>query len=157
TLSPAEAMSVTCWVLTDLAGQHDKWFLNRLAGGAADCGFRFGLSAGKPSFAVPLTNWSHHLVAPEPLPTGRWVHLAGTFDGQTIRLYVDGVEQASTARVGPLKPSSRPLWLGSYEAGHRAHFTGLLDEVKLYDRALGAAEVRAQYEALAAQAATAGR
>jgi hypothetical protein len=45
-------------------------------------------------------------------------------------------------RPGQIRPNDFRLCLGSYEAGHRAHFTGLLDEVRLYDRALSAAEVR---------------
>ena len=56
--------------------------MNRVFGGGANTGYRLGLLDGKPCFEVPLTDWSHHLTASKPLPLGRWVHLAGTFDGQ---------------------------------------------------------------------------
>ena len=140
-LSPRTALTVECWVKTDVAGQSDKWFANRMYGGAAAGGFRFGLAQGRPCFAVPLTDWSHHLAADVVLPLGKWVHLAGTFDGQTIRLYVDGAPHGQMERPGPLKPSESPLTLGSYEAGHVAHFQGLLDEVRLYSRALTPEEI----------------
>lgn len=144
-LSFDSAMTVECWVKTDTGGQDNRWLVNRVYGGGSAAGFRLGVMAGKPCFEVPMTDWSHHLIADTPLPTGRWVHLAGTFDGKTMRLYVDGEERGTMERAGPIHPSAFPLSLGSYEAGHPAFFTGLLDEVKLYNRALSHDEVRAQY------------
>lgn len=141
-LSPSNAFTVACWVKTDLAGQKHAWFINRIFGGSTSSGFRLGLQDGRPCFGVPVTSFSHHLTGKAPLPTGHWVHLAGTFDGQTMRLYMDGEEQGALARPGPLQPNGRPLCLGNYDAGHAAHFTGLLDEVKLYSQALSADEVR---------------
>jgi len=151
-LSPTTALTIECWVKTDEAGQTDKWFLNRIYGGDVASGYRMGLSGGKPSFGLPLTNWSHHLIAAEPLPTGRWVHLAGTFDGEVMRLYVDGEEGGTLERPGPVKANAFHLCLGSYEVGHKAHFTGLLDEVRLYGRALPADEVREHHRKLADRA-----
>ena len=100
-----------------------------------------GVLEGKPCFEVPMTAWSHHLKANKPLPTGRWVHLAGTFDGKTMRIYIDGEECGVMDRPGPIHPTESPLCLGNYAQKHAAHFAGLLDEVKLYDRALSAEEV----------------
>ena len=145
-LSPPEALSIACWVKADVAGQNDKWFVNRIFGGGTATGYRLGLQAGKPCFAVPLTDWSHHLRADVDLPIGRWTHIAGTFDGRTMRIYVDGQERGALERPGPVRPNDFPLCLGSYDVGHAAHFQGLLDEVTLYARALTAAEVRAQYQ-----------
>ncbi|MBU0608360.1 MAG: glycoside hydrolase family 99-like domain-containing protein [Armatimonadetes bacterium] len=140
-LSPA-ALTVACWVKTDLADQSDKWMVNHIYSGGTNTGYRLGLAGGRPSFGVPVTSFSPHLTGDKPLPTGRWVHLAGTFDGQTMRLYMDDEQVGALDRPGPAKPNALPLCLGSYEAGHRAFFTGLLDEVKLYDRALTAEEVK---------------
>jgi len=146
-LSPASALTLECWVKTGLAGQKNAWFVNRVSGAdhKASTGFRFGLLGGKPCFEVPLTTFSHHLTAGAALPLGRWVHLAGTFDGRVMRLYVDGEERGTMERPGPLKPGSHPLCLGNYEVNHAAYFTGLLDEVKLYDRALTPEEVRTHH------------
>ncbi len=142
-LAPAKGLTFECWVKTDQAGQNDRWFVNRIYSGHLDTGYRFGLAGGRVSFAIPLTDWSHHLVAAEPLPVGRWVHLAGTYDGQMMRVYQDGREVGHLARTGPVKPNPEPLCLGNYARDHRAHFQGLLDEVRLYDRALTADEVAA--------------
>ncbi|MBN2308140.1 MAG: glycoside hydrolase family 99-like domain-containing protein [Candidatus Hydrogenedentes bacterium] len=142
-LSPESGLTVACWVKTDETGQSNQWFVNHVFSGGTQTGYRMGLVDDKPTFEVPQTSWSHHLKAPSPLPTGRWVHLAGTFDGKTMRLYVDGVEQATMDRPGPVNGNQFPLCLGSYAKGHWAHFKGLLDEVLLYGRALSPAEVGA--------------
>ncbi len=153
-LSPTNAISLECWVKTDLAGQDNKWFVNRVVAGSTSAGYRLGVLQGKPCFEVPLTDWSHHLKATTPLPTGRWVHLAATFDGKIMRIYVDGEECGTMERPGPVKPSEARLCLGNYEPGHRAHFTGMLDEVKLHSRALSAAEIHKHYQALGKRAGT---
>lgn len=52
------------------------------------------------------------------------------------------MDGAGRGAAGALQPNDKPLCLGNYDAGHAAHFTGLLDEVKLYSRALSADEIR---------------
>ncbi len=142
-LNPGGALTIECWVRTERAGQPNNWLVNRVYQ-SGDTGYRLGVVDGKPCFEVPETSWSHHLSASEDLPTGRWVHLAGTFDGTTMRIYVDGREQGSMERPGPVKANAYPLTLGSYEAGHQAAFAGSLDEVRLYRRALTAEEIAAR-------------
>ena len=141
-LGPAEAMSITCWVRSDQAGQENAWFVNRVFAGGTSTGYRMGVLHGRPCFEIPLQEWSHHLTADQPLPTGEWVRLAGTFDGKTMRLYVNGEECGAMDRPGPVQANEFHLCLGNYDVGHAAHFVGLLDEVKLYNRALAPEELR---------------
>jgi len=142
-LDPGEAMTVECWIRTDVAGQDNKWLVNRVYQ-SGDAGYRLGSLRGRPCFEVPQTAWSHHLEGDTEVPMGRWVHLAGTFDGSMMRVYMDGRECGSMERPGPVKACTWPITLGSYEQGHAAFFTGLLDEVRLYNRALSAEEIAAQ-------------
>jgi len=142
TLSEMETLTIECRVKTDLAGQDEKWLANRITGDNPSAGFRLGMQAGKPSFQLPLSNWSHQLTGSEPLPVGRWVHLAATFDGEVMRLYLDGIECGTMKRPGTLQPCKAHLVLGNFDVGHAAHFTGHLDDVRLYRRALAADEIR---------------
>lgn len=127
-------LTVECFARTDAPVQENRWIVNCVHGADPASGFRLGVLGGRPCFQVPLTPWSHHLKAAEPLPAGRWVHLAGTFDGATMRIYVDGVERGAMERQGPLRPATGPLILGSYAVGHGSHFVGLLDDVRVFDR-----------------------
>jgi len=153
-LSPTAALTIECWVKTDAAGQDNKWFVNRVFAGGTSTGYRLGLLEGKPCFEVPLTDWSHHLKASAALPIARWVHVAGTFDGKLMKIYVDGEQRGAMERPGRVHPNGFPLCLGSYEASHPAHFSGLLDEVRIYGRPLTADEVREHYRKRAARPGT---
>ena len=137
-----ERLTVSCWIKTDQAKQSDRWFVNSIYGGTTDSGYRLGLSGGGLCWGVPETEWSHHRSAKAPLPLGRWVHVAATADSQVMRIYMDGREVAQAARTVPVgMPLGRPLTLGNYEHKHRAHFQGLLDEVRIYDRVLAPAQI----------------
>jgi hypothetical protein len=76
------------------------------------------------------------------LPAGEWTHLAVTYDGSLIRLYVNGTLQGTQAQTGPLVTSSQPLRLGG-DAVWSEWFDGSLDEIRVYDRPLSAAEIQA--------------
>jgi hypothetical protein len=72
-----------------------------------------------------------------------WTHVAGTYDGAAVRLYVNGLQVASTPATAPMTATTDPLQIGTKGPGSAAgdHFNGLLDEVRLYGRALSAAEI----------------
>ncbi len=76
------------------------------------------------------------------LPLNTWTHLAATYDGTTIRLYVNGVQTGSRAASGSIAGSSSPLRIGG-NAVWGEHFAGLIDEVRIYNRALDAGAIQA--------------
>ena len=61
---------------------------------------------------------------------GQWVHLAVTGDGSTLRMYVDGVLQSSTASYSSINTQTQPMVIGT-ELGTSRHFDGLIDEVRI--------------------------
>jgi hypothetical protein len=76
------------------------------------------------------------------LPVGRWSHLAVTYDGTVHRLYVDGVQVASRTESGPILRTSDPLWIGGNHP-YGEYFRGVIDDVRVYNRALSPVQVRA--------------
>ena len=152
-LSLTEAISIDCWALTEVSGQHDRWLINRVRGGGEATGYRRGLFDGRACFEVPQTARSHHLKGPQPLSTGRWVHLAGTFDGRVKRMFVDGAEVGSLDRPGRVNPSHLDLTIGGFAVSSPGNFQGLVDEVRLHARTLSAVEIRVSWERCARPAA----
>jgi hypothetical protein len=78
----------------------------------------------------------------------RWHHVAATFDGRMMRCYVDGVESGQPAKkTGPLGKSGWDLCIGNsivdYGWSELMAYDGLIDEVRIYNRALSAAEIKA--------------
>ncbi len=73
--------------------------------------------------------------------------MVGTYDGSMMRLYVDGVQIGSSPLTGNILVDSNPVTIGAGEnygegtpLGDR--FNGLIDEVRIYNRALSATEVK---------------
>lgn len=66
---------------------------------------------------------------------GEWHFLAGTWDGKTILLYIDGELEAEMPCKGELKPNDDPLFIGA-RGGSGRFLTGALDEIKMYNYAL---------------------
>ncbi len=79
---------------------------------------------------------------------GSWYHLAGVFDGTTLRIYVNGTEEANAAFSGTLLQTTQALCIGRY--GTVADpVNGLIDDFRLYNRALSAVEVQTLYNTAA--------
>ena len=80
--------------------------------------------------------------APAALPANTWSYLTETYDGSTLRLYVNGTQVASTAHTGTIATSTNPLQIGG-DSIYGQFFAGLIDEVRVYNRALTAAQIQA--------------
>jgi PKD repeat protein len=70
-----------------------------------------------------------------------WTHLAATCDGTRIRLYVNGSEVASTTQTAAAANGSGPLMIGGHNTVPGKGFYGLIDEVRIYNRALSQGEI----------------
>jgi hypothetical protein len=86
------------------------------------------------------TAGNQNTFGPAVLAVNTWTHLASTFDGATVRLYVNGVEVASQAQTTPLASTTGTLQLGG-DAYPGEFFAGRIDEVRIYNRALTAAQI----------------
>lgn len=73
-----------------------------------------------------------------------WQHIVATYDGFNERLYVDGVLVDSAGNSAPLAFDTNPALIGCDDNGGASeHFAGMLDELRIYKRALSQAEVQA--------------
>lgn len=97
----------------------------------------------------------HECLAPNPLPKGEWLHLAATYDRFTgIALYLNGNEVQSHKLLAASLTLAEDvdLWIGKHnqtpvldETFPTGVFSGIIDELRIYDRALDAAEIRDRF------------
>jgi hypothetical protein len=81
-------------------------------------------------------------------PMNAWSHLAVTYDGATIRIYMDGQLSATCADPRVLRDTSAGVTVGYWRGEQSSHHLhGSLDELAVYDRALTGAEVTAHVQA----------
>ena len=120
---------------TNSSGAKYKFIVNTGTGSTGSCGAAYGCAEG----GTIAAGW--HLIT-------------GTFDGTTARLYVDTSQVATETFSGP--PNTNfPLYIGRYYGGTGAGWNGAIDEVRLYNRALTAAEVSGIYSYVGGPADTA--
>jgi TM2 domain-containing membrane protein YozV len=81
------------------------------------------------------------LVAPYAIPVSTWSHLAVTYDGAALRLFVNGAQVNSVLQTAPIETNTKPLRIGG-NSPYGEYFQGLIDEVRIYNRALTAAEIQ---------------
>ncbi len=103
--------------------------------------FSLSFNDNRCVFGLETAGGERSLAGPRA-PVEQWIHMAGTYDGARMRLYVDGVEVESRDATGPFKGTSRLISIGarvdSESGAARYAWNGLVDEVVLYRRALDA-------------------
>jgi hypothetical protein len=135
-LNPGSQISITAWVkATDWAGNR-----RIVQKGASDNQYRLLVEGGLLKFDLFGIGTASTATLPT---TGVFHQITGTYDGSTIRLYVDGVQVASTTASGPLAATTDPLFIATKAVGGTLgnHFNGVLDDVRIYNYALTTGDV----------------
>jgi hypothetical protein len=82
------------------------------------------------------------------IPSGEWTHVGCVYDGANIINYINGVSVGSTPLTGSISyPNSNtePWRIGRRGDAAPGYFNGRIDEVRIYDRALTASEMKQLY------------
>jgi len=83
------------------------------------------------------------LTGTNQVPVGAWTHVAMTYDGAFLRLFVNGLLDSSIAATGKIGGSAQPVLIGRQPSGY--NFVGRIDEPSIYGRALSAQEIQGIY------------
>ena len=101
----------------------------------------WNVPAGGGTQGDAITN---SVVSQSLIPADAWTYLAATYDGITMRLYVNGVGEATTTPAA-ITFNDTDLTIGKSSVGG-LHFEGLIDEVAYYNRALADQEIVNKYQ-----------
>jgi hypothetical protein len=139
-LNVTTAMTLQAWIMptatqsgwrTIMQRQADAYFLNASNSNGPLLPSGGGTFSGTTAFVSGTT----------ANPVSAWTHVALTYDGSTLRLYVNGTQAASQARTGTIQTTTNPLWIGGNNP-YGEYFQGRIDEVRVYNRALTQAEIQ---------------
>ncbi|HEY0827151.1 MAG TPA: GH32 C-terminal domain-containing protein [Bacilli bacterium] len=159
---PINALTIEAWVaprsyewayddrLAAIVNQHDR---------ETKQGFILGLYRhGQWSLQAGINgNWVEVWAEQDPLPKGKWSHIAATFDHDLgrLNLYLNGRKVSSNEipQNSTIAPANEPLIIGKNnqaakinEAFSANMFNGMIDEVKIYNQALSQQDIRTKYQ-----------
>ncbi|MFP6751198.1 MAG: LamG-like jellyroll fold domain-containing protein [Pirellulaceae bacterium] len=148
---PGKAIGIEAWVYVDRLQDWDGILTAIQDNGDFERGWMLGIHNQSFCFGLVSTTVKRltYLDASEPIEPGNWYHVAATYDGTRMRLYVDGRQLAeSTAQKGDiLYPPKTFLALGSYHDSDEQHpFKGAIASVAVYDQAVEASEFKSHYQ-----------
>ena len=146
-----QRLTVTAWVRAASVTTSDYIVAKGGDAGCTNSSYALSTGAGGLQFSVRMDSSSSAFVspvAPATIWNGQWHAVAGTYDGSTVRLYVDGVEVGSGTPAVTTIPYGRQedsFTVGSYPAcpNNVYDYQGDVDEVRVYNRALTPAEIGA--------------
>jgi hypothetical protein len=128
-----DAQTLDRWEVLEKAGAY--WMNIRTTGQVRVGGFYGG--CGNPSW--------QYLDSPRPIPANTWTHLAATYNGSQLAIWVNGVKVVSRAISGTTCANNEPLAVGAKNAPAKglleAFYDGSMDDVRIYSRALGASAI----------------
>ncbi len=144
-------ITVDAWVKADVLPLNNRYIVAKGAQGCTAASYAFYTSGRGLSFYVFNGSWwKSSPNAGTGIWDRNWHHIAGTYDGSSVRLYVDGAEVGSgtpaSISIGYNFTKYNDLLIGKYE-GCLLPFMGDIDEVEIFNRALTASEIQAIHSA----------
>jgi hypothetical protein len=150
-LEPAASVTVSAWVRSAGSPGAFRYIVAKGANGciAASYGLYSGPSGGLVFYVSKGrgTTFARSPDAGQTIWDGQWHLAVGTYDGTTIRLYIDGNQVGSgTAWSGSLEyllPDSNDFYIGNYPGCSDHNFLGDIDDVMVWGRALAVSDIQA--------------
>ena len=125
-------------IISKATGQNEQdhyWMISTIDSGGTK--LRFRLKTGGNTST---------LISSQTISPGVWVHVVGTYDGATMRIYTNGVETGSIPKSGLLDTNNTVgIRIGDNPGAFRRNFNGVIDDIRIYNRALSPSEISLIY------------
>ena len=144
---PERNISAEAWVLLNTGTRWGGIMGYLQDNGDFERGWVLGYDNDDFVFGVSTDNDITYMDSPDDFTPGAWHHVVGTYDGSTMRLYVDGeLVETSGARSGDIDYSDASFTLGAYVDDNEFWgMDGKIHEANLYATTLGDEEIRERY------------
>jgi len=157
-LTPSLGLTISAWVYINQLPTDRTAIVNKYFASGNDRAYLLELGkAGNPNDRSSVCLTVSQSASPfsgritcgtTQLEVGKWYHVAATFEANHQEVYVDGVEEVDDTNgdiADSIPNNNQPLYIG-YHKDEGSYFTGIIDEVAIFDRALTADEISGIYE-----------
>jgi hypothetical protein len=143
-LNFGEAISMMCWAYsTAWEGDGDQWLDKGAHDSKPNC---YGMMVYQQANLYVMAGDGgarHDLITTDVPPIEEWYHIAGVYDGEGFRIYLNGELHAeSSDAFAFVSDNQLPLVIGTGVNRPQYTFTGIIDEVMIFSRALTQDEIR---------------
>jgi len=129
--NPINSFTVSCWLKVESFDNTTQYIID-----SNTSNYGYALLASNTSFIFKIS-------APQNNPSiwgatpvlNEWTHLTGTYDGNAMKLYINGTLSAQATSISYLVNTYEPLIIGN-------NFIGKLDEIKIWNKAFTSDEIR---------------
>ena len=130
-------ITIACWIKVDV---FDKTWQAIIT--TSDSSWRVHRSSSSNNIAWGTTGLAPlDLTGTTDVSTGEWFHVAGVYNGTQKLLYINGNLDASSDSTGNITASSVPVYIGDNSGATGRFWDGLIDDVRIYKRALTETEL----------------
>lgn len=144
-LSPHAGLSISLWINPSGSGMQELVVKNNDSNDGAGP-YELFINDGYISLRLKKSGIPFLLTSANQVSQGSWHHISATWDGATMKIYIDGKEDPySLALTDAIDTSQGTLTIGALQGGS-ALFDGKIDDIRIYKRALSQNEVTALFE-----------
>ncbi|MEL7530473.1 MAG: LamG-like jellyroll fold domain-containing protein [Bacteroidota bacterium] len=134
-------ITIEAWIKADSYGPN-PWsnsIVNKEGWASGNQGYAFRCGqGGRLSFNIGHNGVWYETVSAAVMTTNKWYHVAGTYDGLAVRIFVNGIQVGVTNHVGAITNGIYDVKIGqlAFTGGGNRLFDGQIDEVRIWDQAL---------------------
>ena len=145
TRTAGQPLTASAWAMPNLASAAFHGVITNRSGAGAGQIWRLGQNNNLWNFGYDITGNGAEVQAVAPVNL-RWTHICGVYDGDAIKLYVNGVFKNQTTGKPNATSTVDTLRIGSGDSGGSEYWIGRITDVRVYLRALSNTEVGTLYE-----------
>lgn len=138
-LQPTSALTIAAWIYGDSwdSGSNVNVILRKGEGNPNN--YQLAIADGQVALYLD-DNDDQGIRGNSVLATGQWYHVAATWDGSTVKIYVNGqLDNTPTSYTGNIGTDTRPVYIGGRSGTD--YFDGLIQDVRFYNYAFGDTEI----------------
>lgn len=137
-------VTMSAWFKTSDASAH-QYIISKGRDYTSNCGYHIDITGGKARTLIRLSDETTAWVqSTTSIQNDTWYHVAGTYDGNKVKIYINGVLENSIDNSGVIGAASTPLYIGCHLLSWY-RFNGKIDEVRVFTRALSPIDVQELY------------
>jgi hypothetical protein len=142
-------ITLSAWVKLDAVDNNDRIILKPYSSTSWTSPYAYYelyvMSDRTPRFGLSINSAYTSVSSSTPVSLNTWNHIVATYNGSQMKIYLNGKEIASKNQTGSINTNNEPVYIGTRTPVGNEAIDGQIDDVRIYNYALTAEQVKALY------------